>query len=296
MNSTGQQIQLRSLDYFKTETIEHKRSLFNIKEVRSNDEASFNTLTTCTRLEHFELLWIFTGKAVLTIDTQRNELTDNVIYFLVPGQTRQLQQHADMLGYLISVSADFLSLSELQLPPQSIKDRKCMFVYPDEKSSEEMLIIVKRMNKELENYYLLRSEILKGFLKIFMIYFSRKIESTHEVDGSIYNGRGQEITDNFMFLVKKHFASKKKVEDYASELCVTPNYLNWVVKKFSGFPASHHIQQHVILEAKKKALYSMLRMKEIAIELGFNDYAHFSKYFKNYAGTSFSQFRKMILR
>jgi AraC-like DNA-binding protein len=36
-------------------------------------------------------------------------------------------------------------------------------------------------------------------------------------------------------------------------------------------------------------------MKEVADNLGFCDYAHFSKFFKNYSGISFSTFRKQVL-
>ena len=85
------------------------------------------------------------------------------------------------------------------------------------------------------------------------------------------------------------------VIDYASQLYVTPNYLNRIVKKITGFTASHHIQQQIILEAKRKALYLSASMKEIAYSLGFDNLAHFSKFFKNNCGMSFTDFKKQAL-
>jgi AraC-like DNA-binding protein len=82
------------------------------------------------------------------------------------------------------------------------------------------------------------------------------------------------------------------VADYAAGFAVTPNYLNEIIKKSSGIPASEHIKQRVVLEAKRLAAYSDASMKEIAYSLGFDDVAHFSKYFKNVTGINFSDFKK----
>ncbi|WP_409998185.1 helix-turn-helix domain-containing protein [Escherichia coli] len=45
-------------------------------------------------------------------------------------------------------------------------------------------------------------------------------------------------------------------------------------------------------EAKRMAIYSETSMKEIAYSLGFDNLAHFSKFFKNNSGSSFSNYRK----
>ncbi|WP_083727092.1 helix-turn-helix domain-containing protein [[Flexibacter] sp. ATCC 35208] len=51
-----------------------------------------------------------------------------------------------------------------------------------------------------------------------------------------------------------------------------------MVKKVSGFPASHHIRQRVVPEVRRQAPYSGASMKEIARQLGFDDLAHFNKF------------------
>ena len=85
------------------------------------------------------------------------------------------------------------------------------------------------------------------------------------------------------------------VSDYAGQLYVTPNYLNRTVKKITGFTASHHIQQHIITEAKRQAMFSLSSMKEIAYSLGFDNLAHFSKFFKTNSGMSFRDFKKGLV-
>jgi YesN/AraC family two-component response regulator len=163
------------------------------------------------------------------------------------------------------------------------------------KVSEEMGIemeeVVSKLMKEYSNFFLLRAEILRGFLKIFLIYLTRQFEGT---DHQAIQPRNIELVKQFLSLLEKQYTTKKMVTDYADQLAVTPNYLNEVVKKVSGFPASHHIQQRIVLEAKRQAAWSDVSMKEIAYGLGFDDVAHFSKFFKNVSGSSFTDFRKEL--
>jgi len=46
-----------------------------------------------------------------------------------------------------------------------------------------------------------------------------------------------------------------------------PNYLNQVIKSKSGFTASYHIKQRIILEAKRKATHLQSGLKEIAYKI-----------------------------
>ena len=84
------------------------------------------------------------------------------------------------------------------------------------------------------------------------------------------------------------------VAEYADDLCVTRSYLNKVVKKVSGFTASQIIQQCIIHEAKKQAIKSGTSMKQIAYNLGFDDSAHFSKFFKSNSGMNFTNYKKEL--
>ena len=253
-----------------------------------------NKLLVSSRTRDFEILWIKNGIGSIILDSNEYPLTNNAIFCIAPGQLRRLDMDAPVHGYYISMSPDFLCLPESQLDfsfivAQHSRGNNLIVINPGEEVLDEMESIMANMMKEFQNYRLLRAEILKGFLKVFLIYLSRQfsgseIKTTHS--------RDQEIVTIFLELVRKNFMNMKRVSDYAGELCVTPNYLNQIVKRISGYPASYHIQQQIVSEAKRKALYSGLRLKEIADFLGFSDYAHFSKFFKTYSGVSFSDFKK----
>jgi len=157
----------------------------------------------------------------------------------------------------------------------------------------EMMEAVEKMIREFSTAYTDKEEILRGLLKIFLIYLNRQQDASGGQQ-AYFDRSG--LASRFFGLLEKNFANRKMVSDYARELSVTPNYLNESVKKASGFSASYHIQQRIILEAKRKAAYVRKSMKEIAYDLGFDDISHFSKYFKKVSGVSFSDFKREISR
>lgn len=152
--------------------------------------------------------------------------------------------------------------------------------------------LVARMTKENAQAGVFKIEVLKRYLKIFFIYLTR--EFSHALQ-PVASTKAMEYVDRFMNMLEQNFRSKKMVSDYAGCLFVTPNYLNEVVKKATGYSASHHIRQRIVVEAKRMALCSDHSMKEIAYSLGFIDCAHFSKFFKALAGDNFTEFKNQKL-
>lgn len=237
----------------------------------------------------YEILWIKQGDGFLQMSSGESEISGQTVYCLQPGQLKQLVPAEKMEGYYISLSADFLQLAETTLSFSLLSAQDDLLQIPiDEETENEVEEILSKMRKEFINYFSFRLEILKGLFKIFLLYTSRKFSYT------VIFTKDADLLRRFMQLLKEHFTTKKMVTDYAYELNITPSYLNQVVKKISGYTASYHIQQYLVKEAKRLAIHSNRSMKEIAYSLGFNDMAHFSKFFKNNSGVNFTNFKKGI--
>jgi AraC family transcriptional regulator, transcriptional activator of pobA len=248
------------------------------------------------RLACYEITWFKSGAGRITVDSNHYEIKNNSVYCFVPGQLRRYHIQDNTDGYRLSFSADFLCINTIQSRIVTWldslgSDGTVAVLEADADMQREMEDITRRMENEFVNYYLLRSEILAGLLNILIIYFSRKLQVTTT---DMFVSKDKELVRRFKALLRTHFVTKKLVADYAGELCVTPNYLNRTVKKITGFTASHHIQQHIIFEAKKQAAHFNVSMKEIAYYLGFDNLAHFSKFFKNNSGMNFTSFKKTM--
>lgn len=256
-----------------------------------NKEAYFNKPI---RKNNFEIIWMIKGSGVHYVDMQSCDVENNQIFFIKPGQVHQLQLTDKPEGYVLSFSESFLSIENLEFNSTYHTSLFKIFastdaIFVDKEAWPDMKNIADKMVKEFEDNNLFRTEILRRYFKIWLIYITRQVEGSVEF---IRPTRNMEIVQQFMDLLEKNYKSQKMVSDYASKLSVTPNYLNEIIKKTTGFSAGHHIRQRIVLEAKRQATYSGRCMKEIAYFLGFCDMAHFSKLFKNTTGMNFSEFKK----
>jgi AraC family transcriptional activator of pobA len=264
-------------------------------EIRTLEWLNGNrTLQTSERLQWHEISWFRSGAGELIVDSAAHQIFSNRVYCLFPGQIRNYRIKAVAEGYRLCFSTDFLNMGSSNIRTAGWLDtywgdNAVPVMEADEEMQYEMESLFRKMQHECSNRYLMRSEILSGLLNILMIYFSRKLQTTASRQCC---SKDMEMVRRFKSLLKQHFKTKKLVSDYASELCVTPNYLNRTVKKVTGFTASHHIQQCIVMEAKRQAVHCNTSMKEIAYFLGFDNIAHFSKFFKNNSGMNFSSFKK----
>jgi AraC family transcriptional regulator, transcriptional activator of pobA len=259
--------------------LENNKEMENIKQIGKN---------------YFQIIWIMKGAGIHFIDLQKIQTENNQLFFIKPGQAQQLRSTTALEGYVISFTESFWGIEDNEFDTTYNTTLFNFFantngIVLNEKITDDLKDIAERMVKEFESRHLFSAEILKRYLKIFLLYITRQLESSIH---STPQTRNTEIVHKFMALLEKQFKYNKMVADYARQLFVTPNYLNGIIKKTTGNTAGYHIRQRVVLEAKRKVLYSDTCMKEIAYYLGFNDLAHFSKFFKSTTGVNFSDFKK----
>ena len=249
---------------------------------------------TSKKLSHFELIWMRRGSGVLEVDGQYHTLTDNTIFCISPGHIRKWNMESIPEGYYLSFTLEFIQLSEgytggsAWLRQYTNSSNITMIAIEDD-VPYELDIIVRKMNWEFGNYCNRRLEVLKGLLNIFVIYLSRILK---DPGPDVLHTSESELVNKFTDLLKINFITKKKVSDYARDLCVSSNYLNRILKKTTGYTASQHIQQQIILEAKRQAMFLSTSMKQTAYNLGYDNLAHFSKFFKHNCGMNFTAFKK----
>lgn len=246
----------------------------------------------------FELIWVKEGSGYYLVDDEQHEMHPGRVYCLTPGQFHLFRPDRNIEGYVITFNQEFLLMAKentaLIFHPRSFHQLAGTTVIQLHEDTEaEMEDLLVKMLREFENFFLMRSEILRGLLNILMIYLTRQYKPVPESSSKPGN---RVLVSKFFNIVEEKYRVYKLVADYADELAVTPNHLNEMVKKVSGYPASHHIRQRVVLEAKRQATYSGSSMKEIAYSLGFDDIAHFSKFFKNFSGRSFTDYKKEAMQ
>jgi len=282
--------------YCKPKAKDSTFNSFEIRILKKEEPEEKKASNAPAGKELFRIIWIMQGSGALHVDMRSNTISCDTIYCIKPGQAVRFEPVEEIEGYTLSFSTDFLARAGSHTEPlyhSALFHPLSSFsvIKIENRMKPEMLEVAEKMMLEFSNAYPGKEEILRGLLKIFLVYLNRQQE---ESQPELINLNRSGLASSFFSLLEKNFSLGKMVSDYARYLSVTPNYLNETVKRASGHPASYHIRQRIILEAKRKAAYARSSMKEIAYDLGFDDISHFSKYFKKTSGVSFTDFKKEI--
>ncbi|WP_161622692.1 helix-turn-helix domain-containing protein [Cesiribacter andamanensis] len=81
------------------------------------------------------------------------------------------------------------------------------------------------------------------------------------------------------------------MQEYAGQLQLSTAYLSRLVQEASGEPAAALIRRRLLLEARRRLLYSPQTNAEIGYALGFSDASNFNRFFKKAEGCTPKEFR-----
>lgn len=267
---------------------------FSIMSIQDSEDLKKVNVTTDNSFSRLLLFRKCNG--VVNIDLKEYDAGSNNVFFIRANQILRLDQCCEAEGFLLTFSKSYLGIDD------ESSDSDCLgkllrffsgqYISLQEDTMTDMAETLNKMLIEQNKQNLYKAELLKRYFRILLIYIMRETQDDLE-DNTIT--RNTMLVERFMNLLEKGYVEKKMVSDYAAELFVSANYLNQIVKKITGNSAGFHIRERIVLEAKRKAVYSDRSMKEIGYLLGFEDPSHFSKLFKKTTGMNFIVFRREMI-
>lgn len=137
-------------------------------------------------------------------------------------------------------------------------------------------------------------EAMHTILHAYVIDMIANLTSHYGEDRDVSIMRqGDKIFHKFIMMLAKSNGTQRSVKDYADELCVSPKYLTSICRRHEDKTASDLIALNTIGHIKQMLLYSSLSIKEIALQLGFDNLSFFGKYVKKHLGQSPNNYRKL---
>lgn len=146
-----------------------------------------------------------------------------------------------------------------------------------------------------DNTHFFQTEMLKCALWMFFLDVANAhIHQEGESNQLEETDRKKMLFIQFMKLLPIHIKKEHIVSFYASELCITPQYLNRIVKINSGRTVYDWISVTLVGEISRLLENKEDSIQQIADSLNFPDQATLTKFFKRQTGMSPTEYRKQL--
>ncbi|MGB0888500.1 MAG: helix-turn-helix domain-containing protein, partial [Vicingaceae bacterium] len=245
--------------------------------------------------QHKFYQFLFFDKAVgkHLIDDDEYEVANSSLHFISPHHVHYLELEEGSSGYVCMFkeelffvnNEDKTFLNEIDLFSNWNVNHVLNL---DGKAFSELNNFLELTLAEFEEQKVRKNEILLMLLKVFLIKASRYSLS---VLGN-QNQEKNEVIQKFLALIDLSWNKNLSISNYANELNITATYLNRLVQNTYNKTATDLLNERIILEAKRVLSFSSKPVKEVSLELGFDDPSYFSRFFKKHTKISPLQFRK----
>ena len=248
------------------------------------------------RHEYFEIIWLKNGTGNHQIDLHDYVYTGSVMFLLAPGQIHKIEQRIPSEGYIIK----FL--------PSIFKQEKDFFNYIldtclfDDKTACSVIKIPDHLQDIFEDLFVNMVQefhqietdsenIVSSYLKILITHINRikrkKISESVAIKDPHYA-----LFRQFKIEIEKKYKKEHSVQYYAGVLHAQPRSLNAVSREYAGKSAGELIQDRILLEAQRYLYHETKSIKEIGYDLGFDDPAYFTRFFKKHTGFAPQYFKE----
>ncbi len=250
------------------------------------------------RHDHYQLIWFTKASGQHLVDFVSYELEDNMLFLLEPGQVHQLLDHRKE-GHAITFTEQFYFSNQQER--ETLYDFTHLFdtasgygpIYISDRAAPALQLLTELMYREKNGTGSNRS-IIKHYLNAFLLHAER--EKKRNAAKAIAPLRGDERVVHLRQLLEKHFKAQHQVTFYATAFALTPKRLNEITREKTGKTVTELLHDRLVLEAKRKLSFSHKSVKEISYELGFEDPAYFSRFFKNHAGIAPQDYRDVMFK
>lgn len=250
----------------------------------------------------FYKISFLTGRSVVQYPDETIEISRPALVFSTPRKPFLWSPEGRQTGQFCVFTADFLHpnrsgviLDEL---PVFKSPEHPVYVLP-EADIARVEGIFSDMEDEIRSNYAYKYDLLRAYT-LELIHVGQKLQSTTMLHPN--HSASARTASLFIELLERQFPLEnpqqqialRTASEYADQLSVHVNHLNKILKETTGLTTTELIAGRILQEAKTLLRHTDWTIAEIADCLGFSDFAHFAKFFKNGAHMAPGAFRAQL--
>jgi AraC family transcriptional activator of pobA len=267
------------------------REFIHIEEISARSAARNWQIDTHTHEGLLQVLFVFSGTARVRLDSLEQDYEPPLAVVIPPGVIHAFKFMPQTEGCVLTLdSAGLASQSEDATQMFAVLRGAAEVIHlsgEDGQASRRIRGLLDQIEAEFHAPGAASVRLQVWLVRALLLLLVRaRLRADQSTDGS-----GNRLMENFRQLVEAHYADHWPVETYAAALNLTESRLNRLSRKLSGQTAFALTQERLLLEARRKLIYTATPVSQLAYELGFSDPAYFCRFFKKLSGQAPSSFR-----
>jgi len=202
----------------------------------------------------------------------------------------------DARGMTLTLSQELIHTLSTHLPPL-----KTWVLGPSQAiqadAASGLDVIMARLFHSLWQEYTKMSDHYQAafFGHILQIFVELTRQQRHEkISAPLSDQKQWTLFQDFHALVEQHYATHKRISDYALVLSVSDRTLQRACQAVSGLAPQQIVQERIMLEAKRLLTHTDRNVSTIAYQLGFDDPSYFTHFFTRHADMTPARYRQTM--
>jgi len=270
------------------------QEMLHIEEVQSRSRLYHWEIEPHVHHGLYQVLWVQQGAAEVVLDEWREAVQGPAAIVVPPGVVHGFRFAPGTDGLVLTLSARFLVEGEFQAVGEAFRS---LFSAPGVlhfAAGDGAAARLHALFRELVTEFLLPGAAespVAGWLARAVVWRLAQARAQGQHSGERAH-RHQALFTRFLLLVEQHFLEHWPLERYASRLGLSTQRLNRLARAESGRSALELVHERLTREACRRLVYIAAPAASLAAELGFEDPAYFSRFFKRRTGFSPQQYRQ----
>lgn len=218
------------------------------------------------------------------------------LVLLPQGAHGQMGLEPGARGVLAALESAFAQLLSVHEPAFAalFREPRALALEPSGAQLRSLESTFAALTRELERAAAARLTAAEAHLQLLLTEALRHLERAPScpprASGTLVK-RSDRLVSEFLSLAIAHSHERWRLPQYARALKVSTGYLRAACVRVTGSPPVRLIHDCLIREAKRRLLATAAPVSRIALELGFEDAAYFSRLFHAKCGFSPTQYR-----
>ena len=243
-----------------------------------------------------QIIVVRSGGALADLDDLRIDVTPPAAIVVPPSVIHAFRFRADTQGQVLTVAERLLG--GVRGPEAALLERLrrgpiVITLHAGQGSARERVpALLQQIAAEFARPAPGRATVLEWLVGTLLVLLAR--EAATGASPGIGPAATGAAFARFRALVETHFGEHRPVAWFAARTGVTETTLNRLCRRLAGRTAFGLLQERLLLEARRKLVYTATPVSQLAYALGFSDPAYFCRFFSNRTGMAPTTYRRRV--